>query len=96
MNLNFQDDTRSFITFGHYDPSFFEGELDYFPLTSNLFYYIKSEGISIGDSDILKIKSALFDTGNTCISIPHKFEDDILNQFNRGEGNNQNKCFFSV
>jgi hypothetical protein len=32
----------------------------------------------------MKVPTALFDTGNTCISIPHKYEQTILDQFNKG------------
>lgn len=66
------------------------------PLTSKLFYYVASEGASIGNSQLLPISRALFDTGNTCISIPKKYESDILTQFNKGEGEKRNECFFSV
>lgn len=54
------------------------------PLTSHLFYYIDSEGVTIGDSKLMRVTTALFDTGNTCISIPNKYEQMILDQFNKG------------
>lgn len=60
------------------------------PLTSKLFYYVASEGASVGDGQLLPISRALFDTGNTCISIPKKYESDILSQFNKGEGEKRN------
>jgi hypothetical protein len=80
--MNFQDKNRSFITFGSYDDKFFEGKLNFHPLTSKTFYYISSKGISIGEGDILQVKTALFDTGNTCISVPEQHKDAILKQFN--------------
>ena len=48
VNLNFQDKNRSYITFGSYDNRFFKGKLDYFPLTSTMFYYIAAKGVSFG------------------------------------------------
>ena len=41
-------------------------------------------------------KTALFDTGNTCISIPKRYENDILKQFNKGEDEDKNECYFSI
>ncbi len=61
-----------------------------------MFYYVASKGVSIGNGELLKINSALFDTGNTCVSIPKKYEGDILKQFNVGEGERRNQCFFMV
>lgn len=40
----------------------------------------------------MKIGKALLDTGNTCISIPRRFESTILEQFNT----RSNKCAFVV
>lgn len=40
----------------------------------------------------MHIPIALLDTGNTCISIPRRFEEEMLEQFNIGG----NYCVFSV
>ena len=45
-------------------------------------YSIKTKGVSIGDSPLMPVSSALLDTGNTCISIPNRYEKKILKQFN--------------
>ena len=46
--------------------------------------------LSIGESGTMMIGTALLDTGNTCISIPAHFKDQILVAFNKGK----NKCSF--
>lgn len=40
----------------------------------------------------MQIKKALLDTGNTCISIPRRFESEMLKQLNT----KSNKCAFMV
>ena len=45
---------------------------------------------------MLKVSTALFDTGNTCISIPKRYEKSILDQFNKKKNGQQNECYFSV
>jgi hypothetical protein len=44
-----------------------------------LSYIINVKGVSLGDGELKKISTAILDTGNTCISIPKKYENDILN-----------------
>lgn len=43
----------------------------------------------LGDKT-LSIDEALLDTGNTCISIPDRYTEDIINEFNT----ESNKCHF--
>ena len=46
----------------------------------------------------MTIKGGLLDTGNTCISIPDEFEDDILARFEETEAGEKtgNTCYFEV
>ena len=60
-----------------------------------LSYVISIKGVSLGDGDLLKISSAILDTGNTCISIPNKYQANILSAFNT-LGDNKNLCAFDV
>jgi hypothetical protein len=46
----------------------------------------------IDNSQQMRIRTALLDTGNTCISIPRNFEKVILSKFNTLN----NKCAFIV
>ena len=90
MNLNLIEENRSFVTFGENDPAFYQGELTEYKILSQSFVRIDMNSIYIGDSGTMSIKTALLDTGNTCISIPAHFKDQILVPFNKGK----NKCDF--
>jgi hypothetical protein len=50
---------------------------------------IDIKGIRIKGTN-LKISRSLLDTGNTCISIPERYEKEILSKFNSGK----NRCNF--
>jgi hypothetical protein len=52
-------------------------------------YKLAMDGLLIGDY-ALSIFVGLLDTGNTCISIPDIFKEEILNTFNQ----NPNNCTF--
>ena len=69
------------ISFGEPDEDKYEGELKMYKI-HGLAYNINIKGISLGDGDLLKISSAILDTGNTCISIPSKYQTQVLNAFN--------------
>ncbi len=90
VNLNFQQHQRSFISFGVPDIDLFQGELKKYPINQGYSYNIRVKGISIGDGPLLPIPSALLDTGNTCISVPNRYESSILKEFSQ----NGNKCGF--
>ena len=90
MNLNLIEDKRSFVTFGENDPAFYEGNLTSHKILNQYFVEIDMNSLSIGESGTMMIGTALLDTGNTCISIPAHFKDQILVAFNKGK----NKCTF--
>lgn len=92
VNLNFQNSSRCFITFGVADPELFSGDLIMAKIQSKIFYIINTQGMTIGSGNAMKISSAILDTGNSCISIPSAHEETILNSFNIPDSTN--KCFF--
>lgn len=92
VNLNFQQHQRSEISFGAPNPERYDGGLKYYPIISGYSYSIKIKGVSVGASTLMPISTALLDTGNTCISIPNKYEKPILKQFNT----KSNVCGFDV
>ena len=74
MNLNIIEPNRAFLTFGDYDPNFFEGKLNFYPILSTFSIEIDFNWVKFGDGDELIIDKALLDTGNSCISIPSKYK----------------------
>ena len=91
INFNFIQANRSFLVFGSPNQQYFRGNLNRYKVVSSRLIYIYFGWIKIGKSESLHIRSALLDTGNTCISIENKYESIILEQFNVGK----NICFFS-
>lgn len=59
-------------------------------LASKIDFVVDVDGILIGGSGLMKIVKGLFDTGNTCISIPSKYSEQIKSNFNT----DKNKCVF--
>ena len=90
VNLNFQNNHSSSITFGQPDHSKFEGELQKVPIMSSTSYLIQIDSAQVGNSVHFAVYRALLDTGNSCISFPSQFQPMILEQFNKG----QNVCGF--
>lgn len=90
VNLNFQQSGRSFISFGKPDPAHFRGELHRYPLQRGNSYNVRVKGISVGSSAVFRISDSIFDTGNTCISIPEQYAASVLAKFNEG----RNRCGF--
>jgi len=93
VNLNFQQDNRSFFSLGKPNKDFYEGDLHTYKILPGFKYHINISGASIGDSIVFKINTALLDTGTTCISIPEIYSNDILKEFNKG---GKNKCAFDL
>lgn len=69
------------ISFGQPDKDKYEGQIKMYKI-HGLSYVISIKGVSLGNGDLLKISSAILDTGNTCISIPNKYQANILSAFN--------------
>ena len=63
-----------------------------FPMGQSKFINIEFTDVEIGNSGKMKMGKALLDTGNTCISIPNRFEDQIL----KGFKTKNNHCAFEV
>ena len=78
VNLNFQNNKTSSITFGEPDTSKFEGKLLKVPIMSIHSYVIKIDSIQIANGVHFALAQALLDTGNSCISIPKRFAGLIL------------------
>jgi hypothetical protein len=70
VNLNFQQHGRSVISFGAPNPTFFSGSLKQYPIRKG-FYEVTEAGFSLGNGHPTPVPTAIFDTGNTCISIPN-------------------------
>lgn len=93
IKLSFKKPNTSFITFGQADLTLLAAgaTLVYYPILENeIQYKLAMDGLLIGEY-ALSIFSALLDTGNTCISIPDNFTDEVLDTFNQG----QNNCKFN-
>lgn len=53
-------------------------------------YVIRLDSIQVGQSVHFAVYQGLLDTGNSCMSLPKRFESMVLDQFNRGP----NRCGF--
>ena len=79
LNLNFQSNSSSFVTFGRPDPALFYGTLNKVKLIGQYSYKIKMDSIQFGNNGPnLAIYDAILDSGNTCITVPSTFESLIL------------------
>lgn len=91
VKLSFKKPNTSFITFGQADPNLIApgSELIYYPILPNENQYkLGTDGLLVGQY-ALSVFSALLDTGNTCISIPDVFTEEVLDAFNQGQNNCQ-------
>ena len=83
LNLNFQSNSSSFITFGQPDPSLFYGPLNKVKIVGQLSYTIDIDSIQVGaGGPNFAVYKAILDSGNTCITVPSSFEPLILSEFN--------------
>jgi hypothetical protein len=82
LNLNFQNNYTSYITFGVPDYSLFYGVLNKVKLSGTSVYMISLDTMSFGTGPDLAIFRAILDSGNTCITIPSVFEPIIESIFN--------------
>ena len=92
MNLNLIQNNRSFVSFGDADPQLYQGQMNEYNMGESKFINIDFDHIEIGRSGEMRLSKALLDTGNTCISIPHRYEAKILRGFNT----KVNNCAFQV
>lgn len=93
VNLNFQNNHTSAITFGEPSRDHFEGELKKVKILQGDTYRIRTESIQVAEGPHMPVKVGLLDTGNSCISIPKRFEALVLDGFNKA-GAGYNKCAF--
>lgn len=93
VSLNFQNNHTSVITFGEPNPDYFEGTLTTVKLMRGSTYRIKLDSIQIAKGPHMSVSTGLLDTGNSCISIPKRFDTFILNEFNNA-GAGYNKCAY--
>lgn len=86
LMLNFDKPNSSFITFGGANMTFLaqRQRLNFINVIANSSEFRLQLG-SVKINDIsLAITEGLFDTGNTCITLPELVVIELLNEFNRG------------
>jgi hypothetical protein len=92
LNLNFQSNSSSYITFGAANPSLYTGTLNIVKLIGNYAYKIQLDSMQFGNGPNLALFSAILDSGNTCITIPSRYANIIVGAFSIGS----NVCAFDV
>ena len=74
LNLNFQSNASSYVTFGRADPSLYHGNLNMVKIVGQLSYNIRLDAIQMGNNGPnMAIYTAILDSGNTCITMPSRF-----------------------
>lgn len=62
---------------GELSGNFKSDKLVYINLSTQSDFVVDVDGILLGTSGLLKIVKGVFDTGNTCISIPNQYSSQI-------------------
>lgn len=69
------------MTFGESDSNYYDGNLDLYQIIRGYAFRTKFNYIKFGEGKKIKLRTSLLDTGTTCIAVPGKYSDDILEQF---------------